>query len=51
MREYPSPANRRGGKIAQWLLAKTWQSSITFPLGVVFLFTFIEESVENLKNA
>jgi hypothetical protein len=29
MPEYPTSANRKGGRVAQWLLAKTWQFQFT----------------------
>ncbi len=42
MPRYPLPANRRGGRIAQWLLAKTWQFPFISSEGAAFLFISIK---------
>jgi hypothetical protein len=42
MPKYLQPANRRGERISQWLLAKTWQFASLFSEGLHFCFHFLK---------
>jgi hypothetical protein len=53
MPKYPLSANRRGARIAQQLLAKTWQFPSLYSKALRFclhLFN-VKGTVENFKNA
>jgi hypothetical protein len=51
MPKYLPPANRKKGRISQWLLAKTWQFLSLFSEGLRFCSRFIkvERAVKNLS--
>jgi hypothetical protein len=53
MPKYMQPANGRGGRISQRLLAKTWQFQSLFAEGPCFcsLLLKVEGAVKNIKNA
>jgi hypothetical protein len=53
MPKYLISANRRGGRIAQWLFAKMWQFAALFSEAVRFCLHLIKvkAAVKNFKNA
>jgi hypothetical protein len=53
MPKYPFSVNRRGGRIAQQLLAKTWQFAALFSEALRFYLHLlkVKGTVENVKNA